>query len=108
MAQTDWLSSVANNRQDWSLLKSFWDVARIGSLRGAAVEQKLSINTVRSRIERLERTTKHALFDRSIRGMSLTQHGQELYRMVDLMAAAIGIASPIPPVENEIEASPPT
>lgn len=58
---------------DWNLLQSVLTVARARSYRQAA--QRISINTLRSRIERLERATGKKLFDTSVSGVAPTAHG---------------------------------
>jgi DNA-binding transcriptional LysR family regulator len=89
MAEDDWLSSFANDRLDWSLLKAFRDVARAGAFRQAALEQGISINTLRSRVDRVEHMAGRPLLHRSITGVAITAEGQLLLDVVDAMAAQL-------------------
>lgn len=57
-------------------LRLFWEVARAGSLRAAAVRLHLSQPTISTQIKSLEKTLDERLFDRTGRGMKLTPAGR--------------------------------
>lgn len=57
-------------------LRLFSEVARAGSLRGAAAKLHLSQPTISSQIKALETALDEQLFDRSGRGMKLTPSGR--------------------------------
>ncbi|MFO1482684.1 MAG: LysR family transcriptional regulator [Verrucomicrobiaceae bacterium] len=57
-------------------LRLFWEVARAGSLRGAATRLHLSQPTISAQIKALETSLDESLFDRSGRGMRLTASGR--------------------------------
>ncbi len=57
-------------------LRLFWEVARAGSLRAAAVRLHLSQPTISSQIKSLEKSLDERLFDRTGRGMKLTPSGR--------------------------------
>lgn len=60
---------------NWDDIRLFKTVASEKSLRKAAVGLKLSVNTVRTRIRRLEDSLGSALFARNVDGISLTAEG---------------------------------
>lgn len=62
----------------WDDLRLFLDVADAGSFRAAAVRLRLAVNTVRGRIDRLERAIGTRLFVRAREGLSLTAQGARL------------------------------
>ncbi|WP_160754216.1 LysR family transcriptional regulator [Qipengyuania algicida] len=70
------------DRARWDDLKLFVEVARAGSFRAAAKSEKLSVNTVRNRIERLENALETSLFERSVNGIILTPAGAGLHPVV--------------------------
>jgi LysR family transcriptional activator of nhaA len=57
-------------------LKLFWEVARAGSLRAAASRLQLSQPTISTQIKLLEIALGDSLFDRTGRGLRLTQQGR--------------------------------
>ena len=57
-------------------LRLFWEVARAGSLRAAAMRLNLSQPTISAQIKALEKELGEQLFDRSGRGMKLTPSGR--------------------------------
>ncbi|WP_269769803.1 LysR family transcriptional regulator [Flavisphingomonas formosensis] len=59
-------------------IHAFLIVAETGSLRQAAEQLNISVNTVRSRIERLEKERQASLFTRTRTGAMLTPAGREL------------------------------
>ncbi|HMC91387.1 MAG TPA: LysR family transcriptional regulator, partial [Allosphingosinicella sp.] len=81
-------------RLDWDDLRLFLDVAGHASLRAAAEARKLSVNTVRARIERLEAAYGARLLDRTREGSSVTAEGARLLEVARGMRdAAAGAAA---------------
>lgn len=71
---------------DWSDLKVLLSVGETGSLREAARQQSVSVNTVRARLERLEQDAGVPLLRRDVRGSSLTPAGQRLFAQARALA----------------------
>lgn len=63
---------------DWSLLRAFLAVAESGSLSRAAVELGSSQPTLSRQMSQLEAQVGHALFERTQRGVRLTDAGEAL------------------------------
>lgn len=63
---------------DWSLLRAFLAVAETGSLSRAAVELGSSQPTLSRQMSELEAQIGHALFERTRRGVRLTEAGEAL------------------------------
>lgn len=61
----------------------FWTVAREGSVVDAAKKLNLSQPTISGQIKTLERSTGAKLFQRTGRGLTLTETGQLVYRYAD-------------------------
>lgn len=79
---------------DWTDLRLFLSVARLGGLRGAAADAGVSAPTLGRRMAALERQIGQQLFSRSPDGYALTQAGEELLsRVQDVETAMRGIAS---------------
>jgi len=72
----------------WDDLQILLTVCRIGSFRGAATALKLSVNTIRKRIQRLEDTHGGSLFRRSFDGVSPTAIGTQLIAVAERMSSA--------------------
>lgn len=62
-------------------MRYFLDIAETGSLREAARRQKVSVNTIRNHLDRLERARDAKLIGRSNKGALLTEAGQALYEL---------------------------
>ena len=62
----------------WDDLRIFAELAEAGSFRGAATRLKLSVNTVRSKVARIEDRTGEALLLRGFDGVRLTPAGLRL------------------------------
>lgn len=75
-------------RLNWDDLKLFLALAGNGSVRGTAREMRLSINTVRARLDLLEHLTGEPLVERSAKGLSLTEAGRQLRETAERMRAA--------------------
>jgi DNA-binding transcriptional LysR family regulator len=73
---------------DWDDLKVFLDVAYLGSFRAAADAGKVSVNTVRARIAKLEAAYGAPLFRRSREGSAVTEAGRELLAVAREMQQA--------------------
>jgi len=80
-------SGSAVDRASWDNLRLFLAVAEAGSFRSAAVRAAVSINTIRSKVDRLERRIGTPLLKRSVEGVALTQDGREMLQIArDLRA----------------------
>jgi len=83
----------ALNRLSWDNMRLLLALADAGSFRSAAVVAGVSLNTIRSKIDRLERQFGTPLLRRSVEGARLTQEGQELVSIARQMAALGSTAS---------------
>ena len=86
--------SAQEARRRASLDKISWDNMRLllilseaGSFRSAAIVAGISLNTIRSKIDRLERQIGTSLIRRSVEGVTLTQDGYELVSIAKQMRA---------------------
>lgn len=70
------MNSMNDPHLNYHHLRLFWEVARAGSLRAAAVRLHLSQPTISSQIKSLEKSLDERLFDRTGRGMKLTPSGR--------------------------------
>ena len=61
-------------------LETFITVVESGSFRGAAEKIGISPSAVLKQISLLEQDLKVAVFDRSRRGVTLTEAGESIYR----------------------------
>ena len=92
-------------------IHAFLIVAETGSLRRAAEQLNISVNTVRSRIERLEKEHQASLFTRTRTGAMLTPAGRELQVIATRLRAELSLreraadASLLAPGELRIGAS---
>lgn len=75
------------HRLKWDDLRIFLEVARQGSIHGAAKALGLDHSTVGRRIDRLEQTRGVKLLDRSRRGVSLRDEALSLVQHVERMDA---------------------
>lgn len=73
-------------------LRVFESAARLGSFRAAAAEMSVSPTAVSHQVRNLERRLGVALFDRLPRGVSLTDSGDRLFRVVHDAFLDIGAA----------------
>jgi DNA-binding transcriptional LysR family regulator len=62
----------------WDDLHLFLEVARSGTLTGAAMRIKLSQPTASRRLRALETSVGHALFERTAAGLKLTEYGEAM------------------------------
>ncbi|MCW8883974.1 MAG: LysR family transcriptional regulator, partial [Motiliproteus sp.] len=70
---------------NWDDLKVFLEVARAEKLSHAAKKLGIDASTVSRRLHRLEDRLATQLFDRSVDGHSLTEHGQRLLQTAKKM-----------------------
>jgi DNA-binding transcriptional LysR family regulator len=75
------------DRLSWDNLRLFLIVAEAGSFRAAANTAGVSLNTIRTKIERLELQIGGPLFRRSVEGVMPTQDGYELISIAREMRA---------------------
>jgi DNA-binding transcriptional LysR family regulator len=90
---TEQIENVAQMRAllsklNWNDLHLMREVSGHGSFRKAAVNLRLSINTVRARIDRLEAALKTTLFRRGKNGLTITAEGRTVLQIVCNMQAA--------------------
>ena len=79
---------------NWDDLNFFRSIAPERSFRRAAAKHNLSVNTIRSRIDRLEKALGMTLFQRSRDGLSLTIEGMTALDVVLEMDSVIGRLAP--------------
>ena len=70
---------------DWALLRAFLEVAQAGSLSRAALALGSSQPTLSRQVAQLEAQLGHALFERTTRGVRLTEAGAALRAPVERM-----------------------
>lgn len=75
------------DRISWDNMRLLLVLAESGSFRSAATVAGLSLNTIRGKIERLERQIGGPLLRRSVEGVTLTQDGLELVSIARQMRA---------------------
>jgi DNA-binding transcriptional LysR family regulator len=75
------------DRISWDNLRLLLILSESGSFRSAAIVAGISLNTIRSKIDRLERQIGTQLIRRSVEGVSLTQDGYELVSIAKQMRA---------------------
>lgn len=77
------------DRMDWTLVRSFLSVARLGSLSAAARATGLTQPTIGRHIEQLERELDVALFSRSHAGLIATEAAHGLMPHAEAMETAM-------------------
>jgi DNA-binding transcriptional LysR family regulator len=75
------------DRISWDNMRLLLILSEAGSFRSAATVAGISLNTIRSKIERLERQIGGLLIRRSVEGVTLTQEGYELVSIARQMRA---------------------
>ena len=65
---------------DWDKLKIFHAVAEAGSFTSATINLNLSQSAISRQIQSLEQDLKVQLFERHARGLTLTQHGDYVFK----------------------------
>jgi DNA-binding transcriptional LysR family regulator len=94
-------ASSESQRLQWDDIRYFLELARVGSLSGAARKLSVEHSTVARRIEALEQSLEVRLFDRLPKGWSLTPEGETLARQARRLddeaqafsRAAVGVSS---------------
>ncbi|MCC8393827.1 LysR family transcriptional regulator [Paraburkholderia sp. MMS20-SJTR3] len=90
-----------SQRLQWDDIRYFLELARVGSLSGAARNLSVEHSTVARRVEALEQTLEVKLFDRLPKGWSLTLEGETLAQQASRLddeaqafsRAAVGVSS---------------
>lgn len=77
---------AALERLDWDELRLFLAVVEVGSINQAAPKLGLGQATVSRRLSELEATVGHALFVRSVTGVTLTPLGRQMVEPIKRMA----------------------
>ena len=77
--------TAPRSEPDWALLRAFLEVAQSGSLSRAAVALGSSQPTLSRQMAQLEAQLGHALFERTTRGVRLTEAGAALRAPVERM-----------------------
>jgi DNA-binding transcriptional LysR family regulator len=75
------------DRISWDNMRLLLILSEAGSFRSAAIVAGISLNTIRSKIDRLEKQIGSNLIRRSVEGISLTQDGHELVSIAKQMRA---------------------
>ncbi|MCP5158902.1 MAG: LysR family transcriptional regulator [Gammaproteobacteria bacterium] len=78
---------------DWNDLRYFLAMARLGRFSPAARRLRVEHSTVARRIERLERTMGTQLFDRHREGLTLTEAGQALLPMAEVVESTMAVVA---------------
>jgi len=65
---------------DWDKLKIFHAVAEAGSFTNATINLNLSQSAISRQIQSLENDLKVQLFERHARGLTLTEHGEYVFK----------------------------
>jgi DNA-binding transcriptional LysR family regulator len=78
---------------EWTDLRFFLELARAGTLSGAARRLNVEHTTVARRLQRLEKDLKKPLFDRRREGYELTEAGQALMPHAEAMESALVAAA---------------
>jgi len=78
---------AALDRISWDNMRLLLILAESGSFRSGAAVAGISLNTLRSKIDRLERQIGGPLMKRSVEGITLTQDGHELVSIARQMRA---------------------
>lgn len=86
---------------DWDNLRFFLELARSGTLVGAARRLAVDHTTVARRIQTLEKQVGTALFSREADGHRLTEAGRRLQPQVEAMESAFLTVESTTPASNE-------
>jgi len=86
---------------DWDNLRFFLELARSGTLVGAARRLAVDHTTVARRIQTLEKQVGTALFSREADGHRLTEAGRRLQPQVEAMESAFLTVESTTPTSNE-------
>lgn len=88
MQKHKWMTKLVDPRFDWRLLQAFLDVVECGTFRAASFERRFALNTLRARVDELERLAGRKLLDRSVEGVTVTKAGEDVLRVINAMVAA--------------------
>ena len=77
--------AIMQEKTDWNSFLYFLKVAETGSLNSAARELGVNHSTVFRRINRLEKRLQVRLFERSRKGYTLTEAGEEIFGRVEMI-----------------------
>ncbi len=80
---------------DWNRLKVFHAVAEAGSFTRAGETLNLSQSAISRQISALEHEIGTSLFHRHARGLSLTEHGESLYRTAHEVSAKLAMTEAV-------------
>ncbi|MES2530246.1 MAG: LysR family transcriptional regulator [Pseudomonadota bacterium] len=86
---------------DWDNLRFFLELARSGTLQGAARRLEVDHTTVARRIQALEKQVGSALFSREAGGHRLTEAGRRLQPQVEAMESAFRTVERTAPAAQE-------
>ena len=86
---------------DWDNLRYFLELARAGTLVGAARRLAVDHTTVARRLQALEKQVGSALFAREAGGHRLTEAGRQLLPVVEAMESAVMGAERAAPASHE-------
>ena len=86
---------------DWDNLRFFLELARAGTLQGAARRLEVDHTTVARRIQALEKQVGSALFSREAGGHRLTEAGRRLQPQVEAMESAFRTVERTAPAAQE-------
>src|SRR3990167_6650551 len=87
-----WMDNHDGARADWDDSKTFVAAAQDGSFGAAARRLRTSQPTIARRIDDLETRLGVRLFDRGLRGVSLTRAGERIYdRALSMQRASVDI-----------------
>ncbi len=84
----------------WDSLRLLVAVADAGSFRSAAVIAGVALNTIRSKLDHLERQFEAPLFKRGVAGVTLTPAGLQLVLIARQMKALVYCAGDIDLVDE--------
>jgi len=73
------VTSVVKRKADWTDIRMFWVVARLGSFGAAARALDIGLTTVTRAVDRLEERLNTKLLVRGPQGVTLTESGERAY-----------------------------
>ena len=95
------LHGAPGDAMDWDNLRYFLELARAGTLVGAARRLAVDHTTVARRLQALEKQVGSALFAREAGGHRLTEAGRQLLPVVEAMESAVMGAERAAPASHE-------
>jgi len=91
--------------RDWSLLRTFLEIARVGSIQAAAERLGRSRPTVANELLRLEREAGCALLIRTPHGVDLTEAGQRVLKIAEGVEDKVETLRQAVSVENQMRST---